>query len=293
MPANAISIQNLKKYFGQTKAVDGISLDIAPSEIFGFLGPNGAGKTTTIRCLMDFIRPTSGSISILGLDSQKDSVNIKKEVGFLSGDVRLYDNWTGTEHFSLVENLNGKSDILLSLIERLDFNPKIKAKTLSSGNKQKLGLILALMHQPQVLILDEPTVGLDPLLQNTIYEILREFRKKGCTIFMSSHNLREVEVVCDRVGIIKNGKMVALETIANLKRLALHKVKAYFEKPIDPALFDHQVDIIKSAANFLEMQTKGDINALIKTLSQQKLQDLEIERASLEDIFMEYYRKEI
>ena len=290
---NNIEVHNLTKTFGKFTAVDSISFNVEKGEIFGFLGPNGAGKTTTIRCFMDFIRPTSGSISILDLDSQKDSVGIKKEVCFLSGDVRLNDNWTGAEHFSLVENLNGKSDILSSLIEQLDFNPKIKAKTLSSGNKQKLGLILALMHQPKVLILDEPTVGLDPLLQNTIYEILRQFRQKGCTIFMSSHNLREVEVVCDRVGIIKNGKMVALETIANLKRLALHKVKAYFEKAIDPALFDHQVDIIKSTANFLEMQTKGDINTLIKTLSQQKLQDLEIERASLEDIFMEYYRKEI
>lgn len=216
-----IKIEGLKKYFGKVKAVDGISFDVNKGEIFGFLGPNGAGKTTAIRCMMDFLRPDKGKITILGQDAQKDSTKLKEQIGFLAGEVHLYNNWTGQEHINFIAKIRGSDDFAKELINKLDFDPTKKAKNLSSGNKQKLALILALMHQPQVLILDEPTLGLDPLLQNTIYEILQSQVQKGTTIFMSSHNLREVERICDRVCIVRQGKVAAIESISNLKDLEI------------------------------------------------------------------------
>jgi ABC-2 type transport system ATP-binding protein len=198
-----IRVENLKKYFGPVRAVDGISLAVKKGEVFGFLGPNGAGKTTTIRLLMDFLRPDAGKILIPK----------KESLGYLSGDVRLYANWTGREHIAFVEGLRGRCPYVNKLREKFVFDEHQKVKNLSLGNRQKLGLILALMHEPEVLILDEPTLGLDPLLQNAIYEILAERATKGSAIFMSSHNLYEVERVCDRVSILKEGKIVATETI--------------------------------------------------------------------------------
>ncbi|MEK9156420.1 MAG: ABC transporter ATP-binding protein [Patescibacteria group bacterium] len=288
---SAIEIKNLKKFYGRTKAVSDISLSIAKGEIFGFLGPNGAGKTTTIRCLLDFIRPTSGSIKIDGKDSRLESVAVRQRIGYLSGDVRLYENWTGQDHIGLMQKIRGRSGVANDLIRRLDFNPKAKTKNLSSGNRQKLGLILALMHEPDVLILDEPTVGLDPLLQNTIYEILREFKQKGRTVFMSSHYLREVELVCDRVGIIRNGLLVASEIISNLKKMRLYHVSVFFSEPTK-VNFGEAAQVIRSSGTTAELHVQGDINPLIEKISRYKLRDLEIERASLEDIFMEYYEKE-
>ena len=163
-----IRVQNLKKYFGKTRAVDEISFDVNEGEIIGFLGPNGAGKTTTIRCLMDFIRPTEGKIEILGLDAQKNSAQLKTDIGFLSSEADLYKSWTGAEHIHFLERVKGISRFDEELIKNLKFDPRKKVGALSTGNKQKLGIILALMHQPKLLVLDEPTVGLDPLLQNYI-----------------------------------------------------------------------------------------------------------------------------
>jgi len=289
---NVISVKNLKKYFGKTKAVDGISFDAKAGEIFGFLGPNGAGKTTTIRCMMDFIRPTSGSVSILGMDSYKDSVKVKEKVGYLSGDVKLYDKWTGKDHISFVESIRGKSKIVGELIKKLNYDPSRKVKHLSSGNNQKLGLILALMHEPEVLIMDEPTVGLDPLLQNTIYEILENLRDKGSTIFMSSHNLPEVERVCDRAGIIKEGKLVAIETIENLGEKRLRRIEVRFDDKFKKQDFKFDgVEEIEEVPDGLILTVRGDINPVIQKIAQHKLHDLEISHATLEDVFLEFYEK--
>lgn len=286
-----IVIKDLKKNYGKVAAVNGVSLEIERGEVFGFLGPNGAGKTTTIRCLLDFIRPTSGSITIMGKDSVSQSVDVKREVGYLSGDVRLYGNWTGADHINLVKKLRGCATDASKLIDRLNFNVKVRAKNLSSGNKQKLGLILALAHRPKVIILDEPTVGLDPLLQNTVYDLLLEAKKEGATIFMSSHYLHEVELACDRVGIIKNGAMVEIDTINNIKNKRLYKVKASFNQPVEVDLGE-TVTVTKTGENMIEAHVRGDINPLVKKLGHYDLKDLEIERASLEDIFMEFYRKD-
>jgi len=289
----AIKVTNLKKHFGKVKAVDDVSFSVDKGEVFGFLGPNGAGKTTTIRCLMDFIRPTAGEISILGKDAQKDTVEVKKNVGHLSGDVNLYDKWTGQAHIDFIRKLNGKYDVADKLVKRFDFDPTRKTKELSSGNRQKLGIIMAFMFQPKVLICDEPTNALDPLLQNTVYELMEEATDKGTTIFMSSHNLDEVERICERVGVIREGKMIATESIVSLKEKKIYTVKAFFAGEFNEKDFDtNGIRITKKFTNGLTLKVKNDIDQVVKKLSTYKLKDLEIEQASLEDIFLEFYEKE-
>lgn len=289
---NTIEVKNLKKYFGKTQAVDDISFGVEKCEIFGFLGPNGAGKTTTIRCLLDFLRPTSGEISFFGSNLAKNTVEIKERLGYLSGDVRLYSNWTGEDYIQFFESLRGRDSIAARLIQDLDFNPKIKFRSLSSGNKQKLGLILALMFEPQVVIMDEPTVGLDPLLQNKIYEILENLKSKGVTIFMSSHNLAEVDRLCNKVGIIKSGKLLTIESIQELKDKRMHTVTCYFNEPFNrnDFIFDG-IEIRKDLPGGLELGIKGDINPLIRKLANYNLKEMEIAHASLEEIFLEFYNQ--
>ncbi|MBU2229376.1 ABC transporter ATP-binding protein, partial [Patescibacteria group bacterium] len=241
-------------------------------------------------CMMDFIRPTEGTVNILGLDAQKDSVELKKKIGYLSGNLRLYNKWTGREHIDFVSKLNGKDDIAKEIIEKFHFNPDQKVKSLSSGNKQKLGIIMAFMTNPEILIMDEPTNALDPLLQNTMYELIEESAKNGTTVFMSSHNLSEVDRVCHKVGIIKDGKMVATESIRNLKEKRLYTVTAYFSDIFDKNEFVMEgVGITKEIPGGLLLTAKGDINELVAKLSGHNLKDLQIEHASLEDIFLEFY----
>ncbi len=287
---SVIEVKNLKKYFGKTKAVDDVSFSVEQGEIFGFLGPNGAGKTTTIRCMMDFIRPTGGSIAILGKDAQKDSVELKKKIGYLSGELKLYKKWTGQDHIDFVKSLNGDHDMAKEICDRFGFNPALKVKSLSSGNRQKLGIVMAFMTKPAVLIMDEPTNALDPLLQNTMYELIEEVAKQGTTVFMSSHNLAEVDRVCSRVGIIKKGKMVATESIKNLKEKRLYTITAFFKGAFDRQAFAmDNVQVTKEINEGLILSAKGDINPLVKKLSEFNLRDLQIEHASLEDIFLEFY----
>ncbi len=287
---SAIEIKNLKKYFNKTKAVDDISLTVEKGEIFGFLGPNGAGKTTTIRTMMDFIRPTNGSISMLGMDAQKDAVELKKKIGYLSGYVRLYPKWTGQTHIDFVKSLNGDNDISKELIKRFDFDPTIKTKKLSSGNRQKLGIIMAFMTKPELLIMDEPTNALDPLLQNEVYEMLGEVTKHRSTVFMSSHNLAEVDKVCHRVGIIRKGKMAAMESINSLKAKRIYSITVRFEDKI-PAknLVLDGLSVKKEIMGGYILNYKGDVNKLVGYMKEKKLNDIQIEHASLEDIFLEYY----
>jgi len=287
---STIEVKNLKKYFKDTKAVDDVSFNVEQGEVYGFLGPNGAGKTTTIRTMMDFIRPTAGSIKILGLDAQKDTVELKKKIGYLSGELRLYKKWTGQDHINFVRNLNGKEDISSEIIERFDFDPTRKVKTLSSGNRQKLGIVMAFMTKPEVLIMDEPTNALDPLLQNEMYDLLQEVAKKGTTVFMSSHNLAEVDRVCSQVAIIKQGKIVTTESIRNLKEKRLYTVTAHFSDSFDKSQFNIDgISITKEMQAGLIMSVKGDVNRIVDILSKHQLKDLQIEHASLEEIFLEFY----
>lgn len=292
MSDNVVVIKDLKKHFGKLKAVDGISFEIKKGEIFGFLGPNGAGKSTTMRCLMDFNKPTSGSVQVFGFDMSTHSTEAKKSIGYLPGNVKLYDHWTGWDHIRFFESVRGKSDSVESLIKRFDFNPDAKFRHLSSGNKQKLGLILALMHNPKLIVMDEPTVGLDPLLQTEIYKVLIEMRDAGTSIFISSHNLPEVQKLCDRAAIIKNGKIVAIESIKTLNQKRLHKIEVHFDDKYSVSEFKVQgvnkIDLIDGG---LIINTVGDINAILKVITRHKLIDLQVEHASLEDIFMKFYER--
>lgn len=286
-----IQVQNLKKYFGKVKAVDDISFEVNEGEIFGFLGPNGAGKTTTIRCIMDFLRPDTGLIEVLNKDAQKYSQKLKEKIGFLSGEFSPYKNWTGQDHMNLLKKIRKVKTCEKELMKKLEFDPTKKVKNLSSGNKQKLGLILALMHKPQILILDEPTLGLDPLLQNTIYEILKKEVKNGKTVFMSSHNMAEVERICDRVCIIKQGKIVAIEDIGSLKKKRLYTVRVLFKETVSRK--DLETNGIKVSDVLLDgfiLQVKGDITELINKLNDYQLKDIEISHSNLEDMFLEYYK---
>lgn len=286
----AIKVENLKKYFGSIKAVDGISIEVEKGTLFGFLGPNGAGKTTTIRCMMNFIRPMEGSVTILGKDAHKDSVELKNRIGYLSGNVRLYDNWDGRTHIDFIRRFYTGKDNSASLINRFGLDTSKKARHLSSGNRQKLSLILTFMIGPEILILDEPTLGLDPLLQNEVYELLYEFAHNGATVFMSSHNLAEVERVCSRVGIIKKGKMVASQSIAALKEKKIYIINAHFGQPVNPQEFlDNSTELVKELTDGLLLKVKGDINPAIKKLGNYNLTHVEISQPTLEDIFMEYY----
>lgn len=287
-----ISVQNLKKHFGQTKAVDGISFEVEKGEIVGFLGPNGAGKTTAIRCLMDFIRPDEGSIEILGLDAQKNSEKLKNDIGHLSSESTLYSSWTGQEHINFLEKIRGVSQLDEELIQNLKFDAKKKVSALSTGNRRKLGLIIALMHQPKLLVLDESTIGLDPLLQNYIYDILKAQAAKGNTIFMSSHNLAEVEKICDRAIVLKEGKIVTIETISDLRSKKIYTIYAYFEGNVPKKeLTADGAELIKELSGGLALKVKGDIKPLIsKLVGYKNLKDLEITHASLEEVFMEFYK---
>jgi len=290
--ANIIQVKDLKKYFGKLHAVDGIDFNVEKGEVFGFLGPNGAGKSTTIRCMMGFNRPTSGSIKVFGYDMSKDSDIAKQHIGYLPGNVKLYDKWTGWDHIRFFENVRGKSVNVDSLIERFDFNPNAKFRHLSSGNKQKLGLILALMNEPELLVMDEPTVGLDPLLQYEIHKVLLEMRDRGTTILISSHNLPEVERLCNRVAIIKEGKLVAVESIKELADKKMHKIEVHFNDKFKPSDFQVEgVETVEQVANGLLITAGGNLNPLLRALAKRNVVDFEITHASLEDVFMKFYER--
>lgn len=291
----ALELNNLHKHFargrGLVKAVENVSFVLPQGEIFGFLGPNGAGKTTTIRCIMNFIRPTSGSIRIFGKDAQKDAVELKQYMGYLSGNIRLYNRWTGKDHINYFSKINGGAEEANYLIERLDFDPTKKTKQLSSGNRQKLGIILALMHNPALIILDEPTNALDPILQQTTHHLLEEARDRGATVFMSSHNLAEVERVCDSVAIIKQGRLVATESISSLQQKHLYTVKAQFDRKLnydDLRMQNASVEFLGDKRVILHV--KGDIVPVLEKLSQLPLRDIEVHHATVEEIFLEYYQ---
>jgi len=289
---DVIVIKNLSKYFGKLHAVDGISFEVKKGETFGFLGPNGSGKSTTIRCLMGFNRPTGGNISVFGHDMSVDSTITKQQIGYLPGNVKLYDNWTGWDHICFFESVRGKSGNVDSLIDRFDFNPNAKFRHLSSGNKQKLGLILALMNEPKLLVMDEPTVGLDPLLQYEIHKVLMEMRSHGTTVFISSHNLPEVERLCDRVAIIKEGKIVAIENIKALGQKKIHKIDVLLGDKFELSEFEvNSVDKVELIADRLLITTSGDLNPIMQKLAKHKILDIEIVHASLEDIFMKFYER--
>ena len=292
MPATILELNKINKSFGKKDAVRNLSISIHQGEIYGFLGPNGAGKTTTIRMIMDFIRPTSGAVTILGQKNADGLSNARQQIGFLSADSVLFPEWNAIRHIKYVEALRGSASNGLELAKRFDLDINNKYKHLSSGNQQKLGLILAIMHSPKLLILDEPTRGLDPIWQAEIYDILNDFKKQGGAVFMSSHNLSEVQKICDRVGIIKDGKLVASETMDTLRKIHTHQITVQFQNKIDLNVFSKikNAEIVKTTDKTLLANVTGDLNSFITEISKHKVHDLEVTHISVEETFLRHYK---
>ncbi|MCC7543460.1 ABC transporter ATP-binding protein [bacterium] len=289
--ASAISIKKLNKSFGSKHALKDVSFAIPEGQISGFLGPNGAGKTTTIRCLMDFIRGDSGEIKVLGMDAREDSVALKAKIGYVPSDHQLNEKWTGEQHITYISQARGVSGTAPEIVERMHLDVGSKVKNLSSGNKQKLSIILALIGNPSLLVLDEPTQGLDPLFQNEIYEILRDFQQTGGTVLISSHNLSEVQRLCSRVVIIRDGQIIAEEPLDSLRALNTHEITVRFAKKVSPKVFERDgVVVTAHAPTEISMKVRGGLDAVVKQLAAYSVVDLQVTHASLEEVFMEMYQ---
>lgn len=294
--ATGIVIDKLTKTYAGTSvpALDALSLQVGEGEVYGFLGANGAGKSTTIRLLMNFLQPSSGSAKIAGLDIVKDSVTVKKHVGYLAGDVALYQKATGKELLDYVSALQGAStkEYRAKLEKRFEAETGKRIGELSKGNRQKIGIIQALMHRPSVLILDEPTSGLDPLMQEVFYESIREASGTGAAVFMSSHNLAEAQGLCDRVGIIKHGKLVREQAVADMGSLTTPTFTITFRshKSLDAIKAEKALKILEQTdSNALRLQPTGDIAPALAALSKYDIVSLSSQRADLEDEFLNFY----
>jgi ABC-2 type transport system ATP-binding protein len=293
----AIHTDGLTKHYGDVKALVDLSLDIRPGEIFGFLGPNGAGKTTMIRTILDELRPTAGRASILGMDTHSQSVEIRKHIGYVPGDLAMYPNLTGRDTLTYFANLRDGVDwsYVESLADRLDADLEKKVGDLSSGNRQKVGLIQAFMNQPQLLIMDEPSSGLDPLVQREFQRMMREVAAEGRTVFLSSHTLSEVQRVANRVGIIRHGKLIAVETVADLRSKAIRTVNIFFDGPVDAAEFKGLPGVREAVSQneHVTLSFDGQMETLLKVVTERfHVLDITTHEADLEEIFLTYYRDE-
>ena len=293
----AIRTVGLTKRYGRRPAVESLDLVVERGEIFGYLGPNGAGKTTTIRLLLDLIRPTSGRAQVLGLDAQRDSLAVRRQVGYLPGELALYETMTAQEMFRFFGALRGGADpaVVRELTQRLDLDPSRPIRELSKGNKQKVGLIQALLHRPALLILDEPTSGLDPLVQQEVHAILRETASAGGTVFLSSHTLSEVEHVADRVGILREGKLVLVQQVQSLKAKAVRQLDLHFATPVDPAPFAalSGVSVDVASGPVLSLRVTGSLDAVVKSAARHEVVNLVTHEPDLEEIFLGFFTAEV
>jgi ABC-2 type transport system ATP-binding protein len=293
----AIQVQGLTKSYGKVRALCGIDLQVQRGEIFGFLGPNGAGKTTTIRCMLDMIRPDGGKALLLGLDPQVEPMAVQARTGYLPGEMQYYDNLTSERqlrYFNDMRDGRAEWDYVHQLADRLALDLKQPIKNLSKGNKQKVGVIQALMHRPELLLLDEPTSGLDPLMQQEVLSLLREANSTGTTIFFSSHIMSEVENLAERVAIIRSGEIVEITNTSNLTHSTLNRITIRFKRPTDFSglVMLTGVEVLSQVdQTSLTLQVTGDMEMLVHALGDLPILDLETERPSLEEIFLTYYKK--
>ena len=292
---NVIKAQGLTKSYGNVQALFGVDLEVKQGEVFGFLGPNGAGKTTTIRCMLDLIRPQGGTIRVLGLNPQAEPEAIKERVGYLPGELHLDENMTARQVFRYFNRLRGNRsnwDFIQELSDRLKLDLKTPIKNFSHGNKQKVGVVQALMHRPELVLLDEPTGGLDPLMQQEVLRMLAEAQENGATVFFSSHILSEVQAVADRVAIIREGKIIEVAETASLLNRSMRQVRIRFQQTTEAdELFNLPgVELLTQDDGLsILLQVEGEMDALIKTLAQYPVSDFETQRTSLEEIFLAYY----
>ncbi len=288
-----IRSERLAKWYGRHPGIIDVDLEVNAGEVFGYLGPNGAGKTTTIRLLMDFLRADGGKAEIFGLDSRRDSVAIRRRAGFLPGDVRLYEGLKGSEYLRFFAALRGGVDrpYVAELAERLSCPLERPIGSLSQGNRRKIGLIQAFMHRPDLLILDEPTSGLDPIVRHEFFALIAEARGRGRTVFFSSHNLPEVERACDRVAIIRSGRIAAVERIEALKARSLRRLEIRFAEDVTPGAFAAVagLEIAALDARTLKGRQRGSMDSLLKALSRYRVVDFRSQEPDLEEIFLAYY----
>ena len=290
----AVETFGLTKRYGSVTAVAGLSLRVEPGQVFGFLGPNGAGKSTTIRLLMALQRPTRGRAALLGLDAGADSVEIHRRVGYLPGDLELFPRLTGRQHIEWFARARGGVDASLAehLVERFQVVADRPVRELSKGNRQKIGLVLAFTHEPELLVLDEPTSGLDPLMQYEFESLLRETADRGRTVFLSSHELDEVQRIADRVGIIKEGSLVAEDTVDRLRRAAPQRMEVRFRRPVAPAVLSAVtgVTVTGSDGARITLDVTGEIAPVLKVIADHDPADLISRPAGLDELFLSFYR---
>lgn len=291
---NIVEVSHLKKYYGKHRGVEDVDFTIKQGEIFGFIGPNGAGKSTTIRCALSLIFPTSGQIKLFGLDSVKDKVEIAKKVGYLPSEVAYYENMKVKDLLNYSMSFYGTIDParLKDLTERMDLDVTRKIDDLSLGNKKKVGIVQGLLHQPELIILDEPTSGLDPLMQQRFFDLIEEENKRGATVLFSSHILTEVKRLCDRIALIKDGRIEDMDKIASLQSNHYKNIRLM----ADPADLDQfeKSDLIESKERFgdqLHFVYRGELNKLLRELARFDVQNLSMEDPSLEELFMDYYER--
>ena len=291
-----IATEQLTKFYGETLGIEALDIEVHAGEVFGFIGPNGAGKSTAIRLLLDFIRPTSGRCSVLGLDSRKDSIEIHRRVGYVPGDLSMYDKMTGRDILTFFASLRSMPGLGIAeaVAERLRLDLDRTIRSYSTGNRQKVALVQAWMHEPELLILDEPTSGLDPLVQQEFYDLVMETKAQGRTVFLSSHVLPEVERIADRVGIIRDGGLVAVEEVSALKRKAVRKLEMRFASPVPEAEFSvlARVRSISSGdgGSVIVLTVEGSVDPVIKTAARHELVNIVTHEGDLEEAFLAYYK---
>lgn len=291
----AINAEGLTKFYGSTPGIVDLDLDVRVGEVFGFLGPNGAGKSTTIRTLLNFLFPTEGSATVLGLDIVTDSLEIRRRTGYLPGDMALYDAMTARELLLYFGNLRGgvADKKIEELADRFELDLSRKIKDYSTGNRQKVGLVNAFMHEPELLILDEPTSGLDPLMQQEFHELVLETRAEGRTVFLSSHILPEVERVADRVGVVRESRLIAVDSVEAFKAKAHRSVTIQFDGPVDAARFE-QIDSVVSVedrneGSVLVISVRGDMDPVVKEAASHDVVSISTRSGELEEVFLSYY----
>ena len=291
-----IATSGLSKDYGSGRGLFGLDLEVLQGEVFGFLGPNGAGKSTTMRLLLDLIRPTSGSAQLLGLDTINDSLAIRRRVGFLPGDFALYPKLTGRAMLDYLAQLRGGVDphVRDSLVERFGADIDRPIRQLSTGNRQKLGLVQAFMHEPELLILDEPIAGLDPLVQQSFHALLGEVSGQGRTVFLSSHTLSEVERVTDRLAILREGRLVVVDSLENLRKVAVQRLEIEFAQPVDVGEFRTLPGVTEVHAEGLVVTVgfEGSADAVVKAAAKHEVLAIRPREEDLEDIFLNYYKAE-
>ena len=291
--AAAVSLDRVTKVYRGGGGVHELSLDIVQGEVFGFLGPNGAGKTTTIRLILDLIRPSMGRISVFGLDSRNESVAIRRRVGYLPGELALYERLSARQILTHFSYLRGGLDWsrVQYYVDAFELDVDRPVRALSRGNRQKVGLVAAMMGDPEFLLLDEPTSGLDPLVQRTVQAEVRRAAREGRTVLLSSHVLSEVGAMADRVGLIRDGRLIAIESVTQLRQRAAHLVEVRFREATDakefiglPGVLAHRVEGVS-----LHLEVAGDLNAMVALLARHDLEDLSIREPTLEELFMRFY----